>query len=308
MGTRSHITLLQHNLGKGKTASAELRNVACVMHASILLIQEAWVSRQALVCGLGSLSHRILTGTRDATPWACIAILDPTLDVTIIRHLSSVHCVCAHIVSSQGSFYLVSLYCPPAADIADSIAILRGIHTVLGPVPIIVGADVNATSPLWFSRHPDQRGRFLEDFLAESGWHVRNEPGNPPTFSTVNGSSNIDVTLTSPQAWHLLRTWRVGTGLTQSDHRVIHFTLGSHTGNAPVKSARYNTLRTDWPLFLQTFEDMYTNEPPAPDNAPEVEVLAGAVTSAIQISAESSTPRKTRFSRSVPWWNGHLRI
>lgn len=201
MGTNvPHLTILQHNLGKGKTASAELRNAARMAKASVLLIQEPWVSRQALVCGLGSMSHRILTGTRDDTAWACIVILDAALDVTILRHLSTQHCVCAHIVSAYGSFYLVSLYCPPADDIQLSLTLLRRIYRVLGPAPIIIGADVNAKSPLWFAHQPDQRGRLIEDFLVETGWLVRNEPGNPYTFSTVNGRSNIDITITSPRA------------------------------------------------------------------------------------------------------------
>lgn len=307
MGTSSpSITLLQHNLGKGKTASAELRNVAHHIRASALLVQEPWVSRQAFVCGLGTLSNRILTGTRDDVPRACIAILDPALDVTILRHLSSANCVCAHLITEIGSFYLVSLYCPPSEDILLSIATLRRIHTVLGRVPIIVGADLNAKSPLWYSRHPDQRGRMVEDFLAETGWQVRNEIGNPCTFSSANGRSNIDVTMTSPQAWRLLRTWRVMTHWTCSDHRVIQFTLGSRTVSAPIRTLRYNTSKTHWATFLQMYEDLNVTEPPPPTCDREVETLADAVTLHLQLCADSSTPRKTRFPRSVPWWTGHL--
>lgn len=297
------ITVLQHNLGKGKTATAELGVVARRVNASVLLLQEPWVVRQSEVSGLGTLSNRILVGTRDERVWACIVILDPSLDVTILRHLSDAHCVCAHIVSPFGAFYLVSLYCQPTVDMVHSLNALRRIRTALGPVRLVVGADANAKSPLWFSRGgTDPRGGLLDDFLAETGWLVRNEPGNPPTFSTVNGTSTVDVTLATQGAWRLLRTWEVKRGWTHSDHRVITFTLGSRLVADPYRIARFNSRRTDWPVFLQTFEDLYVQEPPPPANRAEVEDLAKSITTNITICAETSTPRKTRFPRSVPWW------
>lgn len=49
--------VLQHNLGKGKVATAELRQEAQNRRASILLIQEPWTVRN-VVCGIGTLSNR----------------------------------------------------------------------------------------------------------------------------------------------------------------------------------------------------------------------------------------------------------
>lgn len=56
--------VLQHNLGKGKVATAEIREMARRTGASLLLLQEPWV-RENTICGLGSLSNRILKGTAD---------------------------------------------------------------------------------------------------------------------------------------------------------------------------------------------------------------------------------------------------
>lgn len=161
--------------------------------ASILLLQEPWV-RHSQICGLGRLSNRILTGTTEGAPWTCIVIVDPALDVTVLRHLSNEHCVCAQITSSLGT-YVVSAYYPPSKDMVLSLGSLRRIAKALGTTRIIVSADTNTSSPLWFSRDTDLRGRRVEDFLAETRWMTRNEPGNPPTFSTLNGQSNVDVTL-----------------------------------------------------------------------------------------------------------------
>lgn len=102
------------------------------------------------------------------------------------------------------------------------------------------------------------------------------------------------------------RTWKVRAGLTQSDHRILQITLGSRTPVAPVRSTRYNTTKANWALFLELFEDLYRQEPPSTHNLQDVEALAQSLTTDIQLCAESTTPRKTIFSRSVPWWTAHL--
>ena len=57
------------------------------------------------------------------------------------------------------------------------------------------------------------RGLALERFLAVSGWHVLNKTGNSHIFATINGFSNIDVTLANPKLCPLIGDWRVEGGL-----------------------------------------------------------------------------------------------
>lgn len=203
-------------------------------------------------------------------------------------------------------FYVVSLYCPPLEDIAVSLLSLRRIHDALGPARIIVGVDINASSPLWFSSDSDRRGQLVEDFLAELRWLVRNELGNPSTFSTINGQSNVDLTISSSSAWSLFTAWHVRPGWTSSDHRVIDITLGTFTPSPLVRLPRYNVRHADWDVFHQMFEDLYPNEPAPLLSQPATDSFAAALTANIGVCADASTPLKTRFPRSVPWWTPRL--
>lgn len=220
---------------------------------------------------------------------ACIVVLDPRMDVTILRHLSDAHCVCAQVTTASGSYYVVS-WIAAAQD----------------PAKIIIGMDANARSPLWFSGTADPRGEALEDLIAETGWLIRNEAGNPPTFQTVNGRSNPDVTLTSPGAWTTIYQWKVRVGWTSSDHRVLQLTLGAPSISASIRSSRFNTRLADWTLFAETYEDLTRDEPPPPTGRDETEQQARAITNRIKLCAEVSMPFKIRYPRSVPWWTADL--
>lgn len=84
------ICLLQHNLGRGKVATAELRRWGLLHHASIFLVQEPWtrhLEARHTVCGMGTTSNRILVGTTTEVPKACIVITDPLLDVLFLPSL-----------------------------------------------------------------------------------------------------------------------------------------------------------------------------------------------------------------------------
>lgn len=104
----------------------------------------------------------------------------------------------------------------------------------------------------------------MEDFLADTRWLTRNEPGNPPTFSTRNEQSNVDITISSPSAWALFRSWKVRPDWTNSDHRVLDFTLGTDSPTPSLRTPRLYTKRTDWVVFMQTFEDLLRHEPEIP--------------------------------------------
>lgn len=65
-----------------------------------------------------------------------------------------------------------------------------------------------AKSPLWFSNRRDERGRKLEDFIFANGLVVLNREGQPKTFSTVNGESNIDLTLVTMNLSRVVGEWK----------------------------------------------------------------------------------------------------
>lgn len=147
MGT--DIVLLQHNLGRGRVTSGELLKASHDLRASILLVQEPSTVRGKTVCCLGTTINRILTGTKTATPLACVVITDPKLDVLHLTQFNTTYCVCAQVTSDSHQFYVISIYLPPYIPIHEHIHHLRTIAHSLRPASIIVGGDLNAISHLW---------------------------------------------------------------------------------------------------------------------------------------------------------------
>lgn len=74
---------------------------------------------------------------------------------------------------------------------------------------VLIGADVNAHSPMWHNETRNARGKLVEEFVVDLA--VINLPHALHTFDKDRmGASNIDVTLVT-QAW-LGRSGRLSGG------------------------------------------------------------------------------------------------
>ena len=81
---QNNLKILQHNLGHGKKATIEIREVATRVGALVLLVQEPYVHK-GNVSYFGTMTNRILTGCRSSNevPGACIVLLSNSLDAVI---------------------------------------------------------------------------------------------------------------------------------------------------------------------------------------------------------------------------------
>lgn len=224
------LTNFQHNLGRGKVASAELHQLGVRMKASMLLIQEPWTMQNS-VCGMGTFSNRILVGTTNDTPKACIVLLDPSLDVMLLASMSNSSCVCAQVATGAGTSYVASANFPPSEPITPDWHHLRMIANRVGNAPLLLGCDLNATSQLWHARRSNPRGREIEEFLAAVKWRVANQPDQPATYASANETSNIDVTITTKSLHSRVAHWKVHTTATNRDHRLITASKLGHRVN-----------------------------------------------------------------------------
>ena len=114
---------------------------------------------------------------------------------------------------------------------------------------MIIMADANAKSPCWFSKVRDERGEQFETLIAEFGLNVENKPHNSWTFENRAGAfSNIDITLTNNLAHETMAEWKVGQGLTTSDHNVIYFNLTSRVNMQTPESKEWhlNLEKANW--------------------------------------------------------------
>ena len=81
----------------------------------------------------------------------------------------------------------------------------------------------------------EARGKLMEDFIAQENLYVCNEPRNPPSFSGLRGESNIDVTLTTQGVMTLLKTWKVMSGWTSSEHNAILIEIKQERGESEIE-------------------------------------------------------------------------
>lgn len=94
-------------------------------------------------------------------------MLNSNYDVTQVVIENYEHVVCAQVISSNDEFFLISAYfqysheVDPYLNVIDKI--LNNIQAKYKK--IIIGADVNANSPTWFSSGTDERGEKIDEFI-----------------------------------------------------------------------------------------------------------------------------------------------
>nr|CAD7200348.1 unnamed protein product [Timema douglasi] len=144
---------------------------------------------------------------------------------------------------SGGAFILANMYFQYREDIENYLEQMEVIDAVYSGIPVVILADVNAKSPLWFSdglRRPNgmrggyrtyDRGDKLEEIIVARWIEVLNMIGNRPTYTgRVEASSNIDVKIYNQEATGIVKSSKVLDGLTINDHKLIIFEIKGDLG------------------------------------------------------------------------------
>lgn len=242
-----NISIGQLNLHNDKIATSELDRLVLEQKLDIVLIQEQYQSAR-LRKNVVQLDGRSRAG---------IYVASSNFTVTSLRNLMTSHCAVAEISSSTCRVYVVSCYFQFSHPIDPH---LHHLHLVLRSLvghKIIIGADVNASSTLWYGklRTTDMARRCaVEDFIAEMNLTIHNTPNAPPTFCSPMGESSIDVTLTRGDV--SISGWRVLPDASCSDHRLIVYEfipiVAQHPQRTPY-NFRYKTKGANWALFGSLF-------------------------------------------------------
>ena len=108
--------------------------------------------------------------------------------------------------------------------------------------------DANAKSTLWHADTIDERGTQLEEFISENNLIILNKPNNYPTYMSTRGQSNIDVTLSTENFIHHIKSWSVDNSCKASNHNLIMVELGkcNSADENWGKDLGYNVKRGDW--------------------------------------------------------------
>lgn len=305
-----NLRVAQINAGGAKSVIDELRKAASELRTDIILLQEPY-SYKNKIPGLG-LQTRILSDNKKFSKIStaeriktAIVILDNNIDALKIEQLSNTHCVCAEIRTNNDSWYLVSAYLQYCEDIEPYLKHLDEVISTLKGQKIVISIDANAKSPTWFNDQTDTRGEAMEDFISQHSLFIVNKASATCTFNTPRGTSNIDLTLTSNSCFNRVNGWKVHDSATTSDHSLITFNLRvSNSPDKPFKTDRFNLRKADWEKFQRCITTSLKNTPLSPTGNPEA--LATKIETIIQTASVKSIPHKTKFSKSIPWWNSNL--
>jgi len=188
---------------------------------------------------------------------AAIVVNSPDLDVLQLSVESS-HIIAIQVTSEYSKFYLVSAYFQFSHPVEPYLAQLE---TCIERIKrnnigneIIVAANVNALSTSWFACTTDERGDAVDDFIMGNNLAVLNRPSIYTTYASLSGTSNIDVTLSTPGMAGRICDWHIQPDLTISDHNAVIFRIASR-GSERTQPRRsdlcFSLRRANWDLFEQ---------------------------------------------------------
>jgi hypothetical protein len=317
----NELRIAQQNLRRSKAATAEFGCRALELDIDVALLQEPYVYK-GRTTGIGSRARVFEV----APAAASIVVFNPTLCVTCLTNRSDSWRTVVHIAAPGIDLHLVSAYFQYGHPAGPHLSGLSTTTDILRNRNIVVGADLNARSPLWGSapqvsesRPPRSvRDDEIAAYVVGSGLEIAFDVRGPsvPTFSSAMGESTPDATLFSLRSPMKMKFWRVHPDECLSDHRLITFVL---TTSAPHSAAepkppisilprRFKCERADWDGFTHDLQRQLDKEARHldPDN---VEKKAEALQIALLTAANCNIPRfrqqklgDSNRKKQPGWW------
>ena len=305
------LEIIQTNLHKSKAATSLLAQTMQYRNEGIhiALITEPH-SYGGKIQNINCKGYTVAYPRTELTPRTCIVISN-RLTFTDIPELHSRDTI-ALLVETEActgkkETIFASIYQSPEYDnLPPTENMTRVIQYAKNKrIPLIIGCDTNGHHYMWGSKKPNKRGRSLAEYITSENLKVANE-GNTPTFSSANGETIIDVTITTSNIIDKIKDWQVLEEESLSDHRYITFQVTSET---ELKTPRINLRRTNWKRYRtelmertrQAQQDITTTE--------ELERQITNLTEAMNIAVKIATPnprQKKNKNRNATWWTKEL--
>jgi len=306
-----NIKILQINLARAQLATTEAANFAALNGYDIMLLQEPYAVKN--IPWRSSNTTRIITANQhDQYPWAAILITNPELRSVNIKQAGNQHLAVAYIESEHWNFYIASIYLQHSEDPGPMLAKLENLIIQTTGKCLIIGGDMNATSTTWGANNTNDRGTILEDFITIHNLTIINDPTQPPTFSTGQGTSYIDVTLAKGNISHQTTDWRVLEDQTSSDHNLITFSITKNHNRRPPQSPAQNTARFCTKILNPTSlnhaltHSMNQLQALPLETPTEIEAFSEILEHKIFEICNRQIPRKKQPTSKVKWWTPEL--
>ncbi|KAG8226159.1 hypothetical protein J437_LFUL007396 [Ladona fulva] len=165
---------------------------------------------------------------------------------------------------------------------------------------VILAGDFNARSTLWYDKVNNDKGKELTEFIIKNNLNIINKDSKLTTFETINGKSNIDLTLANDKAVDKVINWKISNNVT-SDHNLINFCYINKTKNTectPDTTRIYNLKKANWAEYIENLHQV-VNESHEDINNISIEDI-------IHKCALKSIPKIRNNNRKCMWWNKEL--
>lgn len=245
------VKILQLNCQGSYAAMCDLGQAMCERGCRFALVQEPYATN-GCVRGLPAFM-RVFPDLRANS---AVIVNDVDVECRIVNVSEQGVCVC--VEGAFGKILLCSVYCKFGEELGPYMVYMDTVLLLGSSIPLVLGMDANATSPLWFSkmsRHSSgyrshDRGSELCEWIMVNRLHVLNEPSEVYTFDGPNGRSDIDVTAVNESACNRLRfRWNVDVSGV-SDHNFIEVVI-THGENVvrDVNVKRWRARNVDWERY-----------------------------------------------------------
>ncbi len=171
-------------------------------------------------------------------------------------------------------------------------------------LPLIMGIDSNAHSPLWGGEKTNKRGEALEELILRWDLVVVNQGEHECTFDNDRGGKSfIDLTICNQLGFEMVKenTWvvedREDVSITHTDHKYITFWAGRYKPRGDVCR---NLNKANWEIFYKELQLL-------PEKDPSIYGEAEKIQKTIEEALEKACPLRPILShRPNAWWNEEL--
>ena len=244
------LRLLQLNLHKGRASTYELNR----LEYDIALVQEPNMSNNGKISLVHTPKQYYSKGVARAA-----VIIGPDIYYWPIDNLSTEDLAVVALALESGNIvYVGSVYLDILRDPILAAMKTLVIHCRCNRIPLILGIDANAHSTLWGSTTPNNRGRLIEEWIAQEGLFVINR-GSSPTFTPSTGVRHtiIDITLGNRWSINWVKDWTVKDTTSFSDHRMITYRCNAMVERTSTHKRAYR--KVNWDRFRNNLNQMDTS-------------------------------------------------
>lgn len=247
------LSLAQINMSRCSAGMEELRHYFQNSGIDIMMIQEPYAKH-----GLRWPGCKIYHGASpDEDIWTLTIVRDSIEGVVLHTRDSTSNCTVISVTLSDTSkITLANSYFQYSEGIEGHLAQLDKVLEGCGNNMVIIVADANAKSPLWFNEVSDEKGRKLEEFILMYDLTVCNTEHALTTYDNTRGAiSNIDVTLSKGLGQYTVERWNIERQSFLTDHRLVTFGIDMKRSNRITKTSlgsipkHSNIKNHDWRKF-----------------------------------------------------------